>query len=438
MQDQVVTRIQQARIHIRTGSVDRAIALLEQARAMASGDRQVLPVIVRELVDAYRLVGNAKRADVLAEELTVLAPATSTSEVDLQPVEPNSSRRLLWVGGVLGCLLLVALGVIVWMWSGRLYAPVPTATTVHNVPSPSAASPLTPTNVPAAQPTAATAVPFAGTPQPSGPQKKVAKASDASGNSSRETLIHGNVGFLLHVAKYQGSIDGGQCQLEIPVGAGTCFAVSPNGIMLTNKHVTALDLDAVPSDCSVLNLPFLVRRSVRIVVCMGAKPSEHFEAKVVHESSRYDLALIRINKTFDGPLTLAGVRPSLSQPVYAVGFPGVVANVLQETNADQVGQQLSRAAASGFVSFTNWFSQDTFEPTLTRGIVSTTERRMDGASYIQVDAAVSEGNSGGPLLTENNEVVGICSSKVAGMDSYSFALSIPQLRSEIDKVLRQP
>ena len=49
--------------------------------------------------------------------------------------------------------------------------------------------------------------------------------------------------------------------------------------------------------------------------------------------------------------------------------------------------------------------------TITEGSVSSPKQLMDGKYYIQTDAAVNPGNSGGPILDEDNRVVGVTVSK---------------------------
>ena len=66
--------------------------------------------------------------------------------------------------------------------------------------------------------------------------------------------------------------------------------------------------------------------------------------------------------------------------------------------------------------------------TLTKGIVSNRERAMNGSVFIQIDAAVNEGNSGGPLLNTQGQVIGVNTLKI--IDSEGIALAIP-----IDRVI---
>lgn len=61
--------------------------------------------------------------------------------------------------------------------------------------------------------------------------------------------------------------------------------------------------------------------------------------------------------------------------------------------------------------------------TLTKGVLSAKERKIGAYSYIQIDAAINSGNSGGPLLNDNGEVIGVNTLKIS--DSEGIGLSIP-------------
>jgi hypothetical protein len=68
--------------------------------------------------------------------------------------------------------------------------------------------------------------------------------------------------------------------------------------------------------------------------------------------------------------------------------------------------------------------------TLTTGVVSFSNRPVDGISHIQVDAAINQGNSGGPILNLNGEVIGIAEFKVADPSfvGLSFGLASTEIR----------
>jgi serine protease Do len=61
--------------------------------------------------------------------------------------------------------------------------------------------------------------------------------------------------------------------------------------------------------------------------------------------------------------------------------------------------------------------------TLTKGGVSAKERMIRNQSYIQIDAAINEGNSGGPLLNDAGQVLGMNTLKMS--DSEGIGLAIP-------------
>ncbi len=145
----------------------------------------------------------------------------------------------------------------------------------------------------------------------------------------------------------------------VPVeGAGSGFVIDPRGYILTNNHV--------------------VQGAQNISVTLG--DLTHYEAKLIGADERNDIALIKIDPK-DRKL------PAL---------------VMGDSEHLQVGQ---RVLAIG-----NPFG---FQSTLTTGVVSALGRTVqtgqttviDGA--IQTDAAINQGNSGGPLLNSHGEVIGI-------------------------------
>jgi S1-C subfamily serine protease len=101
-------------------------------------------------------------------------------------------------------------------------------------------------------------------------------------------------------------------------------------------------------------------------------------AEVVAKSDRYDLALLRADCRMPGIQVKLATRPvELSEPVYMLGHP--------------LGEPY----------------------TLTKGIVSSTQRNFDlgvkGKFFVQVDAIGLIGSSGGPLFNHRGELVGITS-----------------------------
>jgi S1-C subfamily serine protease len=94
--------------------------------------------------------------------------------------------------------------------------------------------------------------------------------------------------------------------------------------------------------------------------------------EVIRADRRRDVALIKTTPKAE-PLAIRHAPVQLGETVYAIGTP----------------------------------RERDFAGTLTRGVVSTTDRVLEGQSYIQSDVAITHGNSGGPLLDEKGWVVGL-------------------------------
>ncbi len=156
-------------------------------------------------------------------------------------------------------------------------------------------------------------------------------------------------------------------------GQGSGFVVGSDGTILTNAHVVR--------DAKEVNVKLSDRRE--------------FRAKVLGSDPATDVAVLKIDA---GKLS----------PV-AIGDPQQV----------QVGDYvLAIGAPFGF------------EQTATQGIVSAKGRSLPGDSFvpfIQTDAAVNPGNSGGPLFDANGRVIGINAqiySQNGGFQGLAFAIPI--------------
>ena len=78
------------------------------------------------------------------------------------------------------------------------------------------------------------------------------------------------------------------------------------------------------------------------------------------------------------------------------------------------------------------------EETVTRGIVSSVERDVAGTKYIQTDAALNPGNSGGPLINERGEVVGVNTMKQRDAERLNFAIRIDEAKELISGEIEVP
>ena len=72
--------------------------------------------------------------------------------------------------------------------------------------------------------------------------------------------------------------------------------------------------------------------------------------------------------------------------------------------------------------------------TITEGSVSAPRQLMEGQYYLQTDAAVNPGNSGGPMLNDRNEVVGVTVSKFTQADNMGFGIRVETLRKLLDSL----
>jgi len=261
----------------------------------------------------------------------------------------------------------------------------------------------------------------------------------------RQDLMNEAVGLCVEVARYEGTIPGvGKVQIDLPVGTGTAFSVTTGGVMLTNKHVIEGVKDTVvPITLDKFHLRGFTRREVFYIVCFGADPRNRFPARILYKSKPHDLAVLKIDRKVEHPLVLSKSVLRQGADILVCGYPGVVMEALNDSaeTPAKMKELAKKWETTRHIDAFDGFSPDAFGSTLTKGIISAPSRTVDGAAYVQIDAGISPGNSGGPVLNADNEVIGIATWALRSTDkttsaSYNFALSIGQLMEELRPYLK--
>ncbi len=165
---------------------------------------------------------------------------------------------------------------------------------------------------------------------------------------------------------------------------GTGFILNSDGLIATNYHVIA-DAD-----------------ELTVILSDGRE----LAAREINSDQETDLAIIALEEKTE--------------------LPGIVS--LGDSTAIDVGEQV--------VAIGSPVSRD-FAGTVTSGILSGKDRHVyiddSTISYLQTDAAINEGNSGGPLFNERGEVVGINTAKLSeDVQGIGFAIPINTLKEKLD------
>ncbi|WP_164940779.1 S1C family serine protease [Bradyrhizobium zhanjiangense] len=175
--------------------------------------------------------------------------------------------------------------------------------------------------------------------------------------------------------------NGSNARQSIAMGSG--FFISPDGYAVTNSHV--------------------VRDNDTAAILTSDKKT--YEAKVVGRDSLSDLALIKVDGRTDfGYVKMAEQSPRVGDWVLTVGNPFGLGG------------------------------------TVTAGIVSAREREIENGpseGFIQIDAPINSGDSGGPSLNTNGDVIGVNSmifSLSGGWSGVAFAIPADTVRSVIPQL----
>ncbi len=167
------------------------------------------------------------------------------------------------------------------------------------------------------------------------------------------------------------SVSGNNIANSQPSATGTGFFITDDGYLITNNHVVK---DAV---------------QIRLVTSAGM-----IAAKVVSVDAANDIALLKAEGKFS-PLPIAASRTvKLGGTVATVGFP-------------DIGLQ-------------------GFAPKLAKGEIASLSGASDDPRYFQISVPVQPGNSGGALVDEHGNVVGIVSAKLSARAALAESGALPE------------
>ena len=188
---------------------------------------------------------------------------------------------------------------------------------------------------------------------------------------------------------FYGSRNSGEGE-KATVGTGSGVIISPDGYIVTNNHV--------------------IKGADDIQITLNNRKTYEAEVVGVHESS--DLALLKIKTDEDLPYASFGNSDNIKvgEWVLAVGNPF----------------NLTSTVTAGIIS------------AKARGIHVSRERQQMIESFIQTDAAVNPGNSGGALVNVRGELIGINSaitSQTGSYVGYSFAVPSNIVKKVIEDLM---
>jgi S1-C subfamily serine protease len=179
---------------------------------------------------------------------------------------------------------------------------------------------------------------------------------------------------------------------KVKVGGGSGFIVDSNGLILTNKHVV-FDTDA---DYTVVT-----------------NEGKEYPGKVISRDPINDVAVLKI-ETKDLPTVKLGNSDNLElgQTVIAIGNAlGLFTNTVSKGIVSGLGRKISAAMGQG----------------------GEMEHLRD---VIQTDVAINQGNSGGPLINLDGEVIGINTAIIFGAQNIGFSLPINWAKADLEDITK--
>lgn len=169
--------------------------------------------------------------------------------------------------------------------------------------------------------------------------------------------------------------------------SGTCFLISQDGIVVTNNHI--------------------VENSEKFYIKLFTDNSSiKYSANLLVTDVKNDLALLKIDdKSFINstlPFTIKNETAEVGEDIFVLGYP------LTATMGEEIK--------------------------VTNGIISSSTGFQGDITSYQISAPVQPGNSGGPLLNKNGDIIGIVSAKHTETENVTYAVKSAYLNLLINSI----
>jgi serine protease Do len=175
--------------------------------------------------------------------------------------------------------------------------------------------------------------------------------------------------------------------VKSPSGLGSGFIVHEDGYLITNFHVV--------EGQQHFTVTQFVQKGAEL------KHVVHKEIRIVALDMFHDLAVLQIEDEHEAPfpkVVLGLEEPIYGESVFVVGNPAGL------------------------------------ERTVTEGILSHAGRLFEGSLYLQIDASVNPGNSGGPLFNGHGQVIGVVNMGSRIMQGLNFAIPVRHVTFLLDHI----
>ncbi|MBN1699989.1 MAG: trypsin-like peptidase domain-containing protein [Spirochaetales bacterium] len=200
------------------------------------------------------------------------------------------------------------------------------------------------------------------------------------GNISRDEenshIYHTGISETLTTVEAVNRFSPSVLMIKTPGQLGSGFFINKEGYLITNFHVIQNE------------------RHISVVQYIRKKremnQQTYNDVRIISLDPFHDLAVLKIEETLKADIVpvffFAEDKPVVGEKVFVIGNP--------------LG----------------------LERTVTEGVVSHSGRNFGGKLFIQIDAPVNPGNSGGPLFNMKGQVVGVVCMGVYGMEGLNFAI----------------